>query len=147
MVSLLDVNVLVALAWPNHLHHDRAHEWFGAHSHEGWATCPVTQCGFVRVSSNPAVFRDAVMPVDAARVLAAMTSHRHHRFWPCDLPFSDAVSACAGTLTGHRQVTDCYLLGLAVQRGGRLVTFDGGTAQLLDQEAAAGHLAVIAPTA
>lgn len=146
MVSLLDVNVLVALAWPNHLHHDLAHEWFSAHAHEGWATCPLTQAGFVRVSSNPAIFRDAAMPSDALKLLAAMTSHQHHQFWPCDTPFADAVSACAGTLTGHRQVTDGYLLGLALRRGGRLVTFDSGIAQLLGRDVAASNLTVLSPS-
>jgi uncharacterized protein len=125
MVSLLDVNVLVALAWPSHMHHERAHAWFGEHSRDGWATCPITQCGFVRVSSNPAVFRDAVTPSEAASLLSAMASHRSHSFWPDSVSFFEPpVTATA--ITGYRQVTDFYLVRLASSNGGRVATFDSG---------------------
>ena len=70
-VALLDINVLVALAWPNHEHHDISHRWFAAHAAAGWATCPLIQCGFVRISSNPKIIANAVKPDDAIALLTA----------------------------------------------------------------------------
>jgi len=133
VICLPDVNVLVALAWPRHVHHEAAHAWFAREGKDGWATCPMTQCGFVRVLSNKAIVADAVAPAGAVAMLARMTSVPGHTFWPDEVPLCDVQCAPARFLTGHRQVTDYYLLGLAVRKGGRFVTLDRGVLSLLPQ--------------
>jgi toxin-antitoxin system PIN domain toxin len=121
---LLDTNVLIALLWPSHAQHDLAVKWFGRHRGKGWATCPLTEAGFVRIVSNPAFSRDAVMPREAAAVLAANTAAKDHLFWPDELPLAVAIAFAGARLVGHQQVTDAYLLGLALRRGGLLATLD-----------------------
>jgi toxin-antitoxin system PIN domain toxin len=131
-VGLLDVNALVALAWDSHIHHAQMREWFVAHSEAGWATCPLTESGFVRVSSNPKVLPSAV-GVEAARgVLASLRSLAGHRFLVDDVSITDAD---VPSLAGHRQVTDAHLLTLAQRHEVRLVTFDSGLLALADRQA------------
>lgn len=125
-VCLLDVNVLIALAWPVHIHHAQAGKWFNAKGHKGWATCPLTQLAFVRISSNPAIIRDAVRPEQALDMLKTMSSHSGHHFWPDDRSVSAPNFSFSAPLTGHRQVADAYLLALAIRHGGALATFDQG---------------------
>ena len=97
--------------------------WFTENSPQGWATCPLTESGFVRVSSNPKVL-PAAIGVEAARaVLSALRAHDAHRF------LTDDVSICNSDvprIIGHRQVTDAHLLTLARRNDVRLVTFDAG---------------------
>ena len=128
---LLDVNALVALAWPNHVSHAAAHRWFARHGTHGWVTCPMTQTGFVRVSSNPLIIAAAVSPRDALDLLVAMTRHPDHRFWPDDVSLADLPAELRASLVGHRQVTDAFLLGLAIAHEGKLVTFDRGVLGLV----------------
>lgn len=128
---LLDVNVLVALTWPTHVHHPDALAWFDQVGGTSWATCPITQLGFVRVSANPKINRDAVRPAEAVAVLKQLTEQPGHHFWPDELPVIDASSFNALSLIGHRQVTDAYLLTLAEQHGGKVATFDRGVATLI----------------
>ncbi len=128
--ALLDVNLLIALAWPTHVHHQHAHEWFAANHARGWATCPMTQNAFVRISANPKIITKAVEPRQAMGLLGQIVALPHHQFWPDDLPFLDPVVPTE-QLVGHRQVTDAYLLGLARHHQGRLVTLDRGLAALL----------------
>ena len=130
-VCLPDINVLIAIAWPSHIHHGIARSWFADNSSSGWATCPFTQAGFVRISSNPAIVSDAVSPREAIAVLARLVQVGTHVFWPDDLDFSQEGAIPTELLVGHRQVTDAYLLGLACHRGGTLVTLDRGVADLL----------------
>jgi toxin-antitoxin system PIN domain toxin len=120
-VALLDVNALVALAWDSHVHHAAMRAWFADNGPAGWATCPITESGFVRVSSNPIVLPSAI-GVNAARgVLSALHMHSGHQFLTDDVSMSDShVPAIAG----YRQVTDAHLLTLSRRRGVRLVTFD-----------------------
>ena len=127
---LLDTNVLIALLWPSHARHDLAVKWFARHRGKGWATCPLTEAGFVRIVSNPAFSRDAVTPREAAGVLAANTAAKDHAFWPDELPFAEAIAFAGARLVGHQQVTDAYLLGLALRRGGMLATLDERIAAL-----------------
>ena len=122
-MALLDVNALVALAWDSHVHHARMRAWFASNSSDGWATCPLTESGFVRVSSNPKVLPSAI-GVNAARgVLSALRAHGGHRFLTDDVSLSDSD---VPAMTGHRQVTDAHLLTLARRSSLRLVTFDTG---------------------
>jgi uncharacterized protein len=119
---LLDVNVLVALAWPSHQFHGRVRAWFAAKVAKNWATCPFTQAGFLRVISNPAFSRGDVRPVDALRVLETNLNHPGHHFWPNDLNLREAFHKFR--LTGHQQITDAYLLALAIHHKGKLATVD-----------------------
>jgi uncharacterized protein len=130
-IHLLDTNLLIALAWPQHVHHARAHAWFGRDGRAGWATCPLTQLGFIRISSNPKIIKEAVSPRDAAAILSKIIALPGHHFWP-DIP-SPAQSELfsSTTLVGHRQVTDAYLLTLTLHQKGKLATLDGGLSQLI----------------
>ena len=129
-VHLLDVNVLVALLWTNHEQHEAASSWFKRHHRSGWATCPMTQAGFVRVSSNPRVFGHAPAPWKAAEILERNLAHPSHRFLPDDVGVRDAVAPFEDRLSGHQQVADAYLFGLAVRKRAVLTTFDAGIAEL-----------------
>jgi hypothetical protein len=133
---LLDTNLLIALFWPAHERHDLVVKWFARHRAEGWATCPLTQAGFVRIVSNPAFSRDAVQPREAVEVLSANLAARDHTFWPDDAPFPEAVSFTRLRLVGHQQVTDAYLLGLAIRHGGLLATLDERIAALVEPKSA-----------
>lgn len=126
MIALPDVNVLIALAWPNHVHHEPARAWFDADRDAGWATCLLTEAGFVRVSCNPAAVQHTVTPLDAIRILDDLTRLGSHRFWPLDRSISALPESVSARLQGYRQVTDAVLLATAIQRGGRLTTLDGG---------------------
>ena len=142
-VALLDVNFLLALAWPNHVHHGLAREWFKNHQSEGWATSPITQLGFVRISSNPAFSKDAVSFVEAHSQMTAMMSRPNHHFWQDDLSCSNERFSELHIM-GHRQVTDAYLLTLAIHHEGRLVTLDQGISNLLPHQSPwAQHLCIV----
>ena len=127
-IFLLDANVLIALAWPEHEAHERAGRWFARHSRSGWATCPFTQSAFVRVLCNPAFSRDALTPSNALRVLEANLRLPGHHFWPASIPLAEALKGHETRLTGHRQLTDAYLLALAIQHRGGFATLDTGIA-------------------
>jgi hypothetical protein len=133
-VHLLDVNVLVALVWPAHLGHLRTQDWFAENAKNGWASCPFTQAGCVRILSNPSFSRDAVTAQEAIKLLTANLNHPSHRFWPDDVSFPEAVYLVKKQMQGHQQVTDAYLLGLALHRKAKLATMDRGVASLLPKE-------------
>jgi hypothetical protein len=123
---LLDVNVLIALLWARHEHHAAAQRWFAGASRRGWATCSLTQAAFVRIVSNPAFSPDAVRPGQAVAVLKSTLRQASHQLWVDRWGVAVLVEPFADQLVGHRQVTDAYLLGLALRHGGRLATFDQG---------------------
>lgn len=128
-MALLDVNALVALAWDSHVHHASIRAWFAANSEDGWATCPTTESGFVRVSSNPRVL-PSFIAVDAARgVLSALRGVHGHRFIVNDVSLTDAD---VPRIVGHRQVTDAQLLTVARRHGMRLLTFDAAIVALAE---------------
>jgi uncharacterized protein len=127
---LLDVNVLVAMSWPGHRFHETALRWFGRNQGKGWATCPMVQTGFVRIVSNPAFSPRAVSPKQAIDALNISIQSRTHQFWADDISVSDVLRIVKGRITGHQQVSDAYLVALAVQHGGRLATLDRSIAQL-----------------
>lgn len=129
-VALLDVNVLIALAWPNHVHHGAAHRWFEASGAAGWATTPVTELGFVRVSSNKKMIPEAATPGTALDVLRRLCALPGHVFWPDDTRLVDPPFAL-DRVGAHRQLTDVHLAALAAARSERLVTFDRGITQAL----------------
>jgi toxin-antitoxin system PIN domain toxin len=133
---LLDVNVLVALAWPNHVHHFAAHSWFAEVGRAGFATCPVTQSGFVRVSSNSRAITDARSPREAREILRRITHLPGHIFWADDIEIASNEHIAWERLGSHAQVTDAHLLALALERRGRLATFDRALADLAPEESA-----------
>lgn len=123
--NLLDLNLLLALAWPNHQFHLRATEWFSAERRGPWSTCAITEVGFVRLSSHPAFTAHAVTPGEAVLLLARMTEDAEHVYAGESPRFVDRVfDAIVPRIAGHRQVTDSHLVGLAVRHDLRLVTFD-----------------------
>ena len=109
--------------------------------HRFWATCPITQCGFVRILSNPAFSRDALVPSAAVEYLATNVAHSRHRFLPDAVPFQKALAAMDIQLQGHQQTTDAYLVGLAVHHRARLATLDRSLATLVSSEG--GHDRVV----
>ena len=130
---LLDVNVLIALAWPLHVHHVISHAWFESVGQQSWATCPLTQLAFVRISSNAKIISTAVSPRAAVQALSDMVALAGHVFWPDDLQVNDLASFTSNALVGHRQVTDAYLIELAKRHKGKVATLDAGLADLLPQ--------------
>jgi toxin-antitoxin system PIN domain toxin len=132
--NLLDVNVLVALLWSSHEDHERVQTWFAQSSKAGWATCPFTQAGCVRILSNPAFSKNAPSPQQALKLLSVNLNHSSHVFWPDDLTLVEAVRPMERLLVGHKQVSDAYLLGLAIRRKARLVTLDRSISALLTKE-------------
>lgn len=131
---LLDVNVLIATAWPTHQAHQKVQHWIGRHADEGWATCPFTETAFVRILSNPAFSPNAVTPSDAFALLQANLGHPAHCFWEDDIGFIQATEPLLDRIVGHQQVSDAYLLGLALHREGKLVTLDRGVLTLLEEK-------------
>ena len=125
-VALLDVNVLVALFDPDHVHHELAHDWFADNRAGGWATCPLTENGFVRVLSNPAYGSPVARPNAVLERLCRFCASGNHEFWGDVVSLRDERLFNLAFAGGHRHLTDVYLLGLAVKKGGRLVTFDRG---------------------
>lgn len=113
-MALLDVNALVALVWNSHIHHVRMREWFARNGSRGWATCPITESGFVRVSTNPKVLAHPIGMRGALDVLAALRRAGSHRFLHDDVSLVDDD---VPTILGHRQVADAHLLTLARRRG------------------------------
>lgn len=142
MRALLDVNVLIALLDVDHVHHVQARTWLSANVRTGWASCPITQNGCVRVMSQPNY--PGARPIGAViERLAAATATREHAFWPNDLSILDPERIDHGRLHGPRQVTDLYLLALAVQNGGRFASFDRALPISAVRGAKAKHLVLI----
>lgn len=124
--ALLDLNILTALLWPAHEHHEAAHRWFGARCKARWATCAITELGLIRLVTNPSFSRDALSPTDALVLLSSNLAHENHDFWIEDLSVAVALGSVPHKLQGHKQVTDAYLLALAAHHRGVLATFDRG---------------------
>jgi uncharacterized protein len=127
---LLDVNVLVALAWPEHSQHALARDWFVRHSAKGWATCPLVQAGFVRIVSNPAFSPKSVSVTEAVDALRLSLADKAHQFWPDSISFPEAASMLSAPMRGDQQVTDAYLIALAIRHKGKLATLDRGIGRL-----------------
>lgn len=124
MIALLDVDVLVALFDPAHVHHEAAHAWFAENRSTGWATCPLTENGFARAVSHPAYPGRRSTVADALERLQAFTDSGDHHFWPDSTSLRRRSRLEPSLLEGHAHVTPAYLLLLAVENGGRLATFE-----------------------
>jgi toxin-antitoxin system PIN domain toxin len=138
-VGLLDINVLLALTWPNHQHHSRAHAWFSGAARQGWATCSMTQLGFIRLSSNPAFTPNPVSTVEAAALMARLVQHPFHQFWSSPAAADPRIYSRA---FGHQQVKDAWLLEVIRRNSGRLITFDSRLANHAEDKA----LVVVIPS-
>jgi uncharacterized protein len=123
MRALFDVNVLIALFQPDHVHHQRVHQWWEKNQHSGWATCPITENGFVRILSQPKYPLPQTIP-SAIKLLNMAKNATDHAFWPDAVSLLDPNPFNIDAFTQHGQITDSYLLALAVKNNGRLVTLD-----------------------
>lgn len=144
MRALLDVNVLIALFDPDHVFHTRSHAWWAAHAKEGWASCPLTENGMVRIMSNPKYSsRARFAPGQLIGRLAAFAEASDHEFWGDTISLRDSQCFVHERIHGSRQLTDMYLLALAAARGGRLVTFEGTVPKSAVKAAKAQNTVVI----
>ena len=124
MIALLDVSILVTLFDPSHVHHQIAHDWFEDQKPNGWATCPVTENGFVRIATGPIWARPPHRPGEIIQRLTEFRRSPHHHFWSDTISLTDIGLFDPAFIHGHRQITDVYLLGLATSVGGAFATLD-----------------------
>lgn len=144
MRSLLDVNVVISLLDPDHDFHQRAHEWWREHQKDGWASCPITENGVIRVMSHPGYNPMRSLTTDAVSVLLRrFTEGTNYEFWPDTVSFLNDAVIDTKRVLGPRQITDLYLLALAAYHGGRLVTFDESVHGAAVLQATREHLLVI----
>ena len=123
---LLDLNALIFLADPDGLHYSAMQKWFDSSGKEDWGICPLTESGFVRVTTNPAYRGPTRTIAQATAILAEFASHPGYRYWSIADKWAVLTAPFSARLLGHQQVTDAYLLGLAIKERGVLVTFDKG---------------------
>lgn len=142
MRALFDVNVLLPLFDPRHVAHDSAHQWWALHRSAGWATCPLTQNGFVRIISGSG-YAQPIGLQTALSMLLDQVKSTDHEFWADDISITDQALLDHGRILGPNQITDIYLLALAVKHGGRLVTFDRGLPLKAVRGAEARHMVVL----
>ena len=136
---LLDVNVLIALVDPSHVHHDTAHRWFAKIGHKSFATCPLTENGLIRIVGHPKYPNSPGPPSVVLGLLRAIRALSGHVFWPDNISVGDQSYFSAHMLSSHARVTDSYLVALAQACGGRLATMD----QRLAIDANAGGKSVV----
>lgn len=140
--ALLDINVLLALLDRDHVDHTRASDWLDDEIDAGWASCAVTENGFVRIISQPR-YPSPVSPAEAIELLARASRDDRHDFWPCDVSLLDPKSVDSSRVHGPRQVTDAYLLALARAHDGRFITFDRSVSLATVPGATDDHLRVL----
>jgi toxin-antitoxin system PIN domain toxin len=140
--ALLDVNVLIALLDADHASHAAALSWFARHAEYGWASCPITQNGCMRIMSHPN-YPGAPSVSEIVQRLRRATRESVHEFWPDDVNLVDDQQIDTTRIHGPRMLTDVYLLALAVRHGGALVTFDRSIAIGAVRNASATSLIVL----
>ena len=123
---LLDLNVVVALTDDEHEHYASTHRWFSTLSGESWGTCPLSDAGYIRLATSPAARIGSGSLTTAIAVLAEVARRPGYRFWPITDEWAKLAAPFAARVFGHQQVTDAYLLGLAIKEDGVLMTFDRG---------------------
>jgi uncharacterized protein len=132
--TLLDVNLLIALLEPGHIFFQKAQEWFRLSGKDNWGVCPLTEVGFVRITTNPNFYPGPRTLEDAKTILAELADRPGYRYWPMTEGWATLTAPFAARISGHQQVTDAYLLGLAIKEDGVLVTFDRGVSYLAGAE-------------
>ena len=130
MIVLPDVNVLIAIAWPEHTFHTLALEWFDRIADDGWATSSITEAGFIRISANASVVGDPFRPSEACSLLTELRGVGSHQLWIDDIEPSVSRWFPRDRLVGYRQVTDAHLLALGRRHGGAIATLDRGLVSL-----------------
>jgi len=142
MRSLFDVSVPIALVDPDHVHYRRVRTWWTNEQHSGWASCPLTQNGFVRIVSQPTYLRPKSTG-EAMALLRRATARPEHQFWTDDISLLDVAIFDHSRVLGPRQITDIYLLALATKNGGRFVTLDRGVPLSAARSAKAENLVIL----
>ena len=142
MRALLDVNVLIALLDADHSLHARATQWFASHARGGWASCPITQNGCMRIMSHPS-YPNALSVRAVMERLTMASASTFHEFWPDDLSLLDAKVVDSSRIHGPRQLTDLYLLALAVRHNGKLITLDASVSLDAIRSAEKKHLVTL----
>jgi hypothetical protein len=140
---LLDTNVLIPLLWPKHSEQFKVRAWFKAHAAESFATCSLTQAGFLRITSSPAIMGERYALRDARELLLDLTRWPGHSFWPTTVSYFEATAPLERRMHGPKQITDGYLLGIAKHHGGKLATLDNAIRSLAGPELA-DHVELIA---
>ena len=140
--ALLDINVLLALLDGDHVDHRRAHEWLDAEIVHGWASCAITENGFVRIISQQR-YPNPVPPSTGIELLSNACETPHHEFWACGISILNPTWADRSRIYGPKQVTHAYLLALAVVNNGRFVTFDQAISLTSVPGATADHLTIL----
>ena len=144
MRALLDINFMIALFDPDHSFHERAHGWWAIHGKDGWASCPLTENGAVRIMSNLGYSRKIQFaPGDLIGQLRQFAEHSDHEFWGDSISLRDEAIFERDLIHSSRQLTDLYLLALAVGNHGRLVTFDARIPLLAVRQAREENLCVV----
>jgi uncharacterized protein len=129
---LLDVNALVALTTEDHVHHGIVTRWFNATGRHNWGACAFTEAGLLRVATRPSTGGRSVHEV--TELLTRLAAHPGYRYWPLTASWTALAGPFQGRLFGHQQITDAFLLGLAVQQRGILVTLDQAMTHLAGPE-------------
>lgn len=142
MRALLDINVLIAVHDCDHVHHTQAAEWLETQSEQGWASCPLTQNGFLRIMGQSAYSNPQPLAL-LTQMLQSSTGTAFHQFWPDDISILDGLKFNHQHIHSPRQLTDLYLLGLAVKNQGCLVTFDQRIPLSAVHGARPGHLVIL----
>ncbi len=132
--TLLDVNVLIALVEPGHAFFQKAQDWFKSSGRDNWGLCPLTEIGFVRITTNPSFYPGPRTHEEANSILAELANRPGYCYWPLVEGWATLTAKFTERITGHQQVTDAYLLGLAIKENGVLVTFDRGLKYLAGPE-------------
>jgi uncharacterized protein len=140
--ALFDISMLLALLDQDHLRHEHARAWYARERHHGWASCPLSQNGFLRIMSQRS-YTGSRSIGDALMILRSATVRAEHEFWPDDVSILDAGLIDYERLLSPKKITDVYLLALAVKHGGRLVTLDTGISVQAVRGATAGQLVVV----
>ena len=144
MRSLLDINILIALLDPKHIFHSDAHTWWSMRGDLQWASCPLTENGFLRIMSNPRYDKHKQFSfTELAKLLGDFARDTQHEFWPDDISLLDDSIIPSNIILGSKLITDTYLLALAVKNNGRLVTFDAKISRSTVIGATAKNLSVI----
>jgi toxin-antitoxin system PIN domain toxin len=132
--TLLDLNVLIALTEPRHDDFQKAQEWFESAGKDNWGVCPLTELGYVRLTTNPSFRPGPRSREKATSILKGLADHPGYRYWPMTEGWDTVTAPFAKRIFGHQQVTDAYLLGMAIKEGGVLVTFDRGLKYLAEPQ-------------
>jgi len=132
--TLLDVNVLIALLEPGHEFFQKAQDWFKSSPMENWGVCPITEVGFIRITSSPSFYPGPRTQEQATFILAELANRPGYRYWPLTESWAALTAPFASRILGHQQATDAYLLGMAIKENGVLVTFDRGIKYLAGDE-------------